>query len=151
MTADQQEQFSICSLISGGSAEGGGGGLFSRKVEKPKPAYDYTVVPGRKRKAVDETVAGGEVSEKKKKKKQKKELKKEEKENEEAPENADPRRGGMSQVRYEDSKKRQVDAEADKRTLFVGNLPTSVKKKQLVKMFGKYGKVEAVRLVSDHR
>lgn len=42
-------------------------------------------------------------------------------------------------------KKLTVDPEKDKRTVFVGNLPPTCTKKQLVKEFCRYGKIESVR------
>lgn len=42
-------------------------------------------------------------------------------------------------------KKRFVDPEKDSRTIFVGNIPISTHKKELIKFFSKYGKVETVR------
>eukprot|EP00094_Tigriopus_californicus_P000452 TCALIF_00439-PB protein Name:"Similar to MRC1 Macrophage mannose receptor 1 (Homo sapiens)" AED:0.06 eAED:0.07 QI:7/0.88/0.83/1/0.74/0.69/36/84/3089 len=49
-------------------------------------------------------------------------------------------------VRDEDEKKRVVDPEKDARSIFVGNLPATVPKKKLVKLFSPYGQVESVRL-----
>lgn len=51
-----------------------------------------------------------------------------------------------SKVRHEDRKERIVDPEKDARTVFVGNLPASIKKKKLKQLFGKFGDVESVRL-----
>jgi len=51
----------------------------------------------------------------------------------------------MAQVRHEDTKEKKVDVEMEKRTIFVGNLPTTSKKKQLKKLFADFGKVETVR------
>jgi nucleolar protein 12 len=41
---------------------------------------------------------------------------------------------------------RQIDQKSEERTVFVGNLPTTIKKKDLSKIFKSYGKIEAVRL-----
>lgn len=42
--------------------------------------------------------------------------------------------------------KQNNDKEVDSRTIFVGNIATTIKKTQLLKFFGKYGKVVSVRL-----
>ena len=49
------------------------------------------------------------------------------------------------QVKAEDAKERKEDREKEARTVFVGNLPVSCKKQELKKIFGEYGKIEAVR------
>ena len=49
------------------------------------------------------------------------------------------------QVKAEDAKERKEDPEKEARTVFVGNLPVSCKKQELKKIFGEYGKIEAVR------
>jgi len=54
----------------------------------------------------------------------------------------------QEQVKREDEKEekeRKRDPEQEERTVFVGNLPASATKKQLMKMFGKFGNVETVR------
>merc|ERR1711874_173606 len=51
----------------------------------------------------------------------------------------------MAQVRYEDTKEKKLDFEMEGRTIFVGNLPTSIKKKHLKKLFANFGKIETVR------
>ena len=49
-------------------------------------------------------------------------------------------------VKAEDAaKERKEDPEKEARTVFVGNLPVSCKKQELKKIFGEYGKIEAVR------
>lgn len=42
-------------------------------------------------------------------------------------------------------KSKKLDPEQEKRTIFVGNLPTDCKKEELTKIFKSYGKIEAVR------
>ncbi len=49
-------------------------------------------------------------------------------------------------AKYEDAKSRQVDSEADARTVFVGNLKSSAKKKKIRSLFSPYGTVKSVRL-----
>ena len=49
------------------------------------------------------------------------------------------------QVKAEDAKERKEDPEKEAGTVFVGNLPVSCKKQELKKIFGEYGKIEAVR------
>ena len=48
--------------------------------------------------------------------------------------------------RYEDSKSRVRDPDADARTVFVGNLRSDVKPRRLRSMFREFGPVESVRL-----
>merc|ERR1711936_1111848 len=55
------------------------------------------------------------------------------------------RQDRMAQVKAEDAKERKEDPEKEARTVFVGNLPVSCKKQELKKIFGEYGKIEAVR------
>ena len=49
------------------------------------------------------------------------------------------------QVKAEDSKERKEDPEKEARTVFVGNLPVTCKKQELKKIFGDFGKIEAIR------
>ena len=49
------------------------------------------------------------------------------------------------QVKAEDSKERKEDPEKESRTVFVGNLPVTCKKQDLKKIFGDFGKIEAIR------
>jgi len=51
----------------------------------------------------------------------------------------------MAQVKHEDQKKRIVDPETEERTIYVGNLPNSFKKKDMKKLFSEFGKIETVR------
>lgn len=57
---------------------------------------------------------------------------------------------GEAAVEKRQAAKRRKRSEKDKlpRTVFVGNLPASVKKKELKKEFAQYGPVESVRLRS---
>ena len=48
-------------------------------------------------------------------------------------------------MKAEDSKERQEDPEKEARTVFVGNLPVTCKKQELKKIFGDFGKIEAIR------
>ena len=48
-------------------------------------------------------------------------------------------------MKAEDAKEGNEDPEKEARTVFVGNLPVSCKKQELKKIFGEYGKIEAVR------
>ena len=48
-------------------------------------------------------------------------------------------------VKAEDSKERKEDPEKESRTVFVGNLPVTCKKQDLKKIFGDFGKIEAIR------
>merc|ERR1712181_22371 len=55
------------------------------------------------------------------------------------------RQDRMAQVKAEDSKERKEDPEKEARTVFIGNLPVTCKKQELKKIFGDFGKIEAVR------
>jgi len=55
------------------------------------------------------------------------------------------RQDRMAQVKAEDSKERKEDPEKEARTVFVGNLPVTCKKQELKKVFGDFGKIEAIR------
>ena len=59
------------------------------------------------------------------------------------PEYTKPSLGSL--VKMEDAKERIVDAEKEKRTVFVGNLPMAIKERKLRKIFAEFGTVETVR------
>jgi len=106
-------------------------GLFSKSVRKAMPEYDYASVPDRSgscRVEEDTVEEQEEVSENPTK--EKNEIKKHDR---------------RAQVKHEDSKPRQINPETEARTVFVGNLPSSYKKKNLKKLFSKFGQVETVR------
>lgn len=150
--------------------------LFSQVTRKPRPNYDYSVIPSRVQEQSDEEEA---VVEPKKKKKPKSGLRGKRKReaaeaaaaankvingdlNTEEPADQDSvvkslqeaksnealeiqKRDRMAQVKHEDQKERMVDPETEDRTVYVGNLATSYKKKDLKQLFSQFGKVETVR------
>jgi len=150
---------SISDLISGGSESSQElVSLFAKTTKKEAPKYDYSqeevltdhtkeneeskidLKKSKKRKSNNEVV---EASTSKKKQKKLNVM------NDESPEEEKSsvrKHDRMAQVRHEDTKEKKVDLEMEKRTIFVGNLPTtSIKKKQLKKLFADFGKVETVR------
>ena len=56
-----------------------------------------------------------------------------------------------AKVQQEDDRKTIIDPEKEKRTVFVGNIPVSVKENALKKLFGVHGSVECVRFRSAAR
>jgi len=148
--------------------------LFSTVIRKPSPKYDYSVVPSRVQNN-EEDSSDEEETKPKKKKKPKSGLrglrKKAEAEasgetnkgdvdasdtlQEELPEDPKETRGTksmeilkqdrMKMVKYEDQKKSLRNPELEERTVYVGNLVKSFKKKQVKKLFSEVGKVESVR------
>jgi len=158
-----EEGNSVGDLISGIKSEGLTE-LFSKSVRKPAPSYDYASVPSR---LPDKSVSPEKNTAKKKTKKEKlspvqkdskiavpaeKEIKFKAKTipkspvDDEAKEQEEVRKQDrMSQVRYEDNKKKVLDPETEARTVFVGNLPSSTQKKQLKKLFSEFGQIDTVR------
>jgi len=106
-------------------------GLFSKSVRKALPEYDYASVPDRKVVNKDEKDSDvDDVDVPEDSAKESKEIQKHDR---------------RAQVKYEDSKPRQINPETEARTVFVGNLPSSMKKGNLKKLFSQFGNVETVR------
>ena len=120
----------ILSLVSDKEDSNNLAGLFSKSVRKALPEYDYASVPDRVKAIKDE---------------------KDDMEEEDIPDNPVKeskeiqKHDRRAQVKHEDSKPRQINPETEARTVFVGNLPSSMKKKTLKQLFSKVGTVETVR------
>jgi len=130
----------IVSLVTESSGSNELTSLFSKTVKKTAPEYDYSSVPERKNKnkespAVEKSNEGNNEEDT--------ELLNESKEIQ--------KHSRLAQVKHEDSKPRKIDPETEARTVFVGNLPSSVKKQTVLKLFSKLGKVETVRFRSAAR
>ena len=121
----------ILSLVSDKEETSNLAGLFSKSVRKALPEYDYASVPDR----VDATQVEKE----------------DDMEEEDIPDNPVKeskeiqKHDRRAQVKHEDTKPRQINPETEARTVFVGNLPSSTKKKTLKQLFSKVGTVETVR------
>jgi len=124
----------ILSLVSDKEDSNNLAGLFSKSVRKALPEYDYASVPDRVKANKDKE---GEMEE--------------DMEEEDIPDNPVKeskeiqKHDRRAQVKHEDSKPRQINPETEARTVFVGNLPSSMKKKTLKQLFSKVGTVETVR------
>eukprot|EP00088_Acartia_fossae_P022523 TRINITY_DN23703_c0_g1_i1.p1 TRINITY_DN23703_c0_g1~~TRINITY_DN23703_c0_g1_i1.p1 ORF type:complete len:434 (+),score=89.64 TRINITY_DN23703_c0_g1_i1:33-1334(+) len=164
-------EFSLGDIISG-EKKGELTDLFSHKSEKSDPKWDYSVVPKRKRPDEDEEV---DLPKKQKKSKLKKKLAEENEESKvnEANENTDtatqPEQSEEIKNETKDKKKKKNKAEKkendideekvkkprnlehEARTVFIGNLPTTMTEKGLSKLFASYGKIEAIRFRSAAR
>ena len=115
------------------------GSLFTNSVKRDAPNYDYSEVDAKKKRKnkalqadIDEDPNKDVDSEA------------EEKAEQEAAKIVKLYTDRMAQVKREDSKKRIIDEETDKRTVFVGNLSVNTKKPHLEKLFKKFGKIEAI-------
>ena len=151
----------LSALISGSGESGGeGGGLFTTEKKQKDPVFEPATTAtsteedqkspakNRKRKnnllSKDKGGGGGQIIHKKPK------LKdggsdEEEEEGEEDAEGEYTRPSLSRLVKMEDAKERIVDEEKEKRTVFVGNLPLTVKEKKIKKIFSEFGKVETVK------
>ena len=110
------------------------GDLFSKSSLKTAPEYDYSEVDSKKAKKKDEAEDFSEND-----------ANEDESDEEEKKEDVKLKTDRMAQVKKEDSKKRIIDEEKEKRTIFIGNINVNIKKKHLKKLFSKFGKIETVR------
>jgi len=127
------------SLVSENEPDQELGELFSKSSSKTAPEYDYSEVDAKKSKKKDEAEDFSEND-------ANEDESDEEEEKEDAKVNeVKLKTDRMAQVKKEDSKKRIIDEEKEKRTIFIGNLNVNIKKKHLKKLFSKFGKIETVR------
>ncbi len=139
---------SIAQLIGGG---GGGGDGEEVKQEQDNKDDLFTTDKKQKDRPQEDIL----VSPKKKTKRKKPKDEEEQSEEDEAKPNKKSKKaqseGDEPQVKYytakyEDKKERVSDADADARTVFVGNLRSDTKPKKLRALFKPFGTVESVRL-----
>ena len=113
------------------------GDLFSKSASKDDPQYDYSEVDNKKKvddeaddfSENDDNINDEDDQEKETLKAKEVKLKTDK----------------MAMVKHEDTKKRIVNEEQEKRTIFVGNLSVNTKKPHLKKLFSKFGKIETIR------
>merc|ERR1712066_867966 len=125
--------------------------LFTTKRKQKEAAVEScTDTKVKKKKKLKEAVESGTNTKVKKSSKKPKRAKNVDEDEDDAAKDSEEAKTKKAQelVKREDEKEekeRKRIPEQEERTVFVGNLPVSATKKQLLKMFSEFGKVETVR------